>query len=61
MPRMIFDIPNEVQMAIRLAAVKAGKTTGEIVAEAIRYAFPGDVKEAIESIVAIDAARKGEA
>lgn len=35
MPRMIFDVTPEVQMAIRLRAIKAGVTTGEVVTEAI--------------------------
>lgn len=43
---MIVELPPEVQMAIRLRAVKAGMTTGEVVAEAVRLTFPADVEEA---------------
>lgn len=49
--RMIFDLPAEVQMAIKLRAVKNDTTTGGVVAEAIRRAFPEDVKQA-EAVLA---------
>lgn len=45
--RMIVDLPLDIQMAIRLRAVKNGVKTGDIVAEAIRTAFPEDVREAV--------------
>lgn len=45
--RMIFDATPEVQMAIRLRAVKKGVTTGDVVAEAIRQVFPAEVNEAV--------------
>jgi len=48
--RMIFDVPREVQMAIRLRAVKAGMTTGDVVAAAIAQAFPDEVREAKETV-----------
>ncbi len=46
MPRMIFDLPADVQMAIRLRAVKEDLTTGRIVADAIRATFAKEVCEA---------------
>ena len=44
--RMIVDLPRDVQMSIRLRAVKNGWTTGEVVACAIKQAFPDDIIEA---------------
>ncbi len=44
--RMIFDVTPEVQMAIRLRAIKAGVTTGEVVRLAIDQVFHEDVEEA---------------
>jgi hypothetical protein len=44
--RMIVDVPNDVQMAIRLAAVKTGATTGDIVTQAVKQAFRDDLREA---------------
>jgi hypothetical protein len=48
--RMIVDLPADIQMAIRLRAVKTGKTTGEVVAEAICSLFAEDVAEALRVI-----------
>lgn len=48
--RMILDLPDDVQMAIRLRAVKDRKTTGEVVEEAMRRAFPDDVEVATSVI-----------
>jgi hypothetical protein len=48
--RMIFDVSPEVQMAIKLAAVKRGCTTGEVVTEAIRKTFPLDLNQAQEEL-----------
>lgn len=47
---MIVDVPIEVQMAIRLRAVKAGISTGEVVAIAIRERFPHDLQEAYNTM-----------
>ena len=47
---MIVDIPLEVQMAIRLRAVKNNCTTGEVVEAAVVYTYPEDIKEAAEVI-----------
>lgn len=46
MPRFIFDVTPEVQMAIRLAALKRGITTGEVVAAAVEANYPDDVAAA---------------
>jgi len=45
--RMILDLPPEVQMAIRLRAAKNRITTGQVVTDAVRAAFPGDVADAV--------------
>lgn len=47
--RMIVDLPADYQMAIRLRAVKSRCTTGEVVEDAVRIAFPVEVKEAEEA------------
>lgn len=52
--RMIVDLPPEVCMAIKLRAVKSRKTTGQVVAEAIKEAFPDEVSEARESLAERD-------
>lgn len=44
--RMIVDLPIDVQMAIKLRAVKSNSTTGEVVCEAIQRTFSKDVEEA---------------
>jgi len=44
--RMIFELPSDVQMAIRLRAVKEGVTTGDIVCQAITTAYKHDLDEA---------------
>jgi hypothetical protein len=44
--RMILDLPLDVQMAIRLRAVKSRKTTGQVVSEAIQAVFAHDIEEA---------------
>lgn len=46
--RMILDLPREIQLTIRLRALKSGTTTGEVVEEAMRLAFPEEIKEAKE-------------
>lgn len=46
--RMILDIPPEVQMAIKLRAVKNGWTTGEVVAEAMWHRFTSDMEDAAQ-------------
>ncbi len=44
--RMIVDLPSEVQMAIKLRAVKSSTTTGAVVCQAVMQAFAKDVEEA---------------
>jgi hypothetical protein len=44
--RMIVDLPSEVQLAIRLRAVKSSTTTGNVVCEAVQNTFAKDVEEA---------------
>jgi hypothetical protein len=44
--RMIVDLPSEVQLAIRLRAVKSNTTTGAVVCEAVQRAFAKDIEEA---------------
>jgi hypothetical protein len=43
---MIFDLPPETQLAIRLRALKNNATTAEIVCEAVGQTFAHDVNEA---------------
>lgn len=44
--RMIVDLPSDVQMAIRLRAVKSNMTTGAVVCQAVQHVFGSDVQEA---------------
>ena len=44
--RMIVDIPSEVQLAIKIGAVKTNSTTGEFVAKAVEGSFGRYVEEA---------------
>ena len=44
--RMILELSQVDQLAIRLRALKSGKTTTQVVAEAVEVTFPEDVKEA---------------
>lgn len=44
--RMMFDLPAEIQMAIRLRAAKSRLTTGQVVAQAVSATFAADVREA---------------
>lgn len=48
--RMIFDLPAETQMAIRLRAVKNQGTTTGVIVRAMEIAFPQDVEEARQSV-----------
>ena len=48
--RMIVDLPTEVQMAIKLRAVKANMTTGAVVCVAVKQVFGGDIEEAKTAI-----------
>jgi hypothetical protein len=48
--RMIVDLPSEVQMAIKLRAVKSSMTTGDVVSEAVQRAFSKDIEEARATI-----------
>jgi hypothetical protein len=44
--RMIFALPPEVQLAIRIRATKDGVTTGEVVRRAVLLTWKADVIEA---------------
>jgi hypothetical protein len=44
--RMIVDLPSDVQMAIRLRAVKSNSTIGEVVCEAVTQSLGKDIEEA---------------
>lgn len=46
--RMIFDLPREVQLAIRLTALKLGITTGKVLIRAVELTFPDDLRQAKE-------------
>lgn len=48
--RMIVDVPRDVQMAIKLRAVKNDWTTGDVVVAAIYHTYPVDVREAREEL-----------
>jgi hypothetical protein len=47
---MIFDLPPEVQMAIRLRAVKTNRKTAAVISDAVEKAFPKEFSEAVEAI-----------
>jgi hypothetical protein len=49
---MIVEVTPEIQMAIRIAAVKQQKTTGQIVEHAMRFSFPADIRDAEKAIAA---------
>ena len=48
--RMIFDLPEHIQMAIRLRAIKDQCTTTEVVRTAIETIFPEDVEQAEKAL-----------
>jgi len=54
---MIVDLPSDVQMAIKLRAVKGNSTTGAVVCEAIQKTFSKDIQEA-RSVLAETNAKK---
>jgi hypothetical protein len=47
---MIFDVSAEIQMAIRLHAVKRGITTGETLEFMVRQCLPKDVEDAVKEL-----------
>lgn len=49
--RMIFDLPPDVQLAIKLRALKDGMTTGEAVAQAIKTAYRDELAEAEKALL----------
>jgi uncharacterized Fe-S cluster-containing radical SAM superfamily enzyme len=53
--RMIFDLPFDIQMAIKLRAVKDNCTTGEVVAKAVEKVIPIELEEAKEVLKGGDA------
>jgi hypothetical protein len=57
--RMIVDLPSEVQMAIKLRAVKANTTTGAVVSEAVQNYFAKDVQEAKAVLAETKPAKRG--
>ena len=46
MNRMLYELPEEIHMAIRLRAIKDGIKNGEVFRRAMEIAFPDDVAEA---------------
>lgn len=42
--RMVFDLPPETQMAIRLNAMKSGSTNAEVITKAVASALEDDLK-----------------
>lgn len=44
--RVIYDLPRDIQMAIRLRAVKDGVTNGQVIARAIELAFWNELGQA---------------
>lgn len=56
--RMIVDIPLEVQMAIKIRALKNNVTTGEIVSEAVKKMFPKDLHEAKAALAELNGKRE---
>ncbi len=44
--RMILELPDDIQMAVRLRAVKNQTTNGEVIERAIEEVFPKDLAEA---------------
>ena len=51
---MIFDFPPDIQMAIRLRAIKNQCTTGEVIVAAMEKHFYTDVAEARAALQAGD-------
>jgi hypothetical protein len=47
MNRMVLELPEDVQMAIRLAATKRKTRVGRIVEQAIKQQFSAELKEAV--------------
>jgi hypothetical protein len=45
-PRMMMELPREIQMAIKIRAAKDETTTGAVVVEAMRQVFAQEVEEA---------------
>jgi hypothetical protein len=43
---MIVDVPSDIQMAIRLRAVKSQTTTGAVICEAVEQIFGRELQEA---------------
>ena len=44
--RMIFDLPTETQLAIRLRALKSSTTPAQVICEAMQRTFAPDLEEA---------------
>ena len=44
--RMIFDLPSDVQLALRLAAVKRMLTTAGVLQQLVSTALPDELKQA---------------
>ena len=45
--RMVFEIPEDIRVAIRLKAAKILGTNNDVLCAAIREVFPEEVKEAV--------------
>jgi hypothetical protein len=48
--RMIFELPSDVQMAIKIKAVKSNMTTGAVVTEVVKKSLGKYVEEARAAI-----------
>lgn len=44
--RMVFELPEEMQVAIRLKAAKTGRTNADVICMAMEQAFRQEVEEA---------------
>jgi len=57
---MIIDLPDYLQMAVRLRAVKTGLTTGNIIGMAIENTYRNEIAEA-QRYIAVRKARHAKA
>lgn len=58
--RMIFDLPADIQMTIKLRAIKSNITTGAVVSEAINKIFNADLEEARAVLIAREDGEKAD-
>ena len=57
--RMIIDLPSEVQMAIKIKAVKSNTTTGAVVSEAMHQTFASFIEEARAALAENQVSKNG--